>query len=128
MNSLGDTRPSFDEYFIAIARVAATRSTCTRLSVGALLVRDRAILATGYNGSISGGPHCIESGCIMVDGHCVATSHAETNAIAQAAKNGTSTNFSTAYVTHSPCLSCFKLLYQAGIKRIVYDVPYRLVE
>jgi dCMP deaminase len=113
-------RMSWDEYFCQMAKVAATRSTCPRLSVGAVLVRDRMILATGYNGSVRSAPHCIDSGCVLVDGHCLAAVHAEANAILQAAKNGVNTAFSTMYITVNPCLSCFKIMYQAGVKRIVY--------
>ena len=83
-----DRRASWDQYFMNIARVVATRATCDRKHVGAVLVRDRTILSTGYNGSIRGLPHCSEVGHMMEDGHCVATVHAEANAIIQAAKNG----------------------------------------
>ena len=81
-------RISWKNYFMNIAREVATRSTCSRKHVGAVIVRDKTILSTGYNGSIKGLPHCDDAGCDMVDGHCVRTSHAEANAIVQAAKNG----------------------------------------
>jgi dCMP deaminase len=81
-------RASWDEYFMNIARVVASRSTCERKFVGAVIVRDKTILSTGYNGSIRGMPHCTDVGHMMEDGHCVATIHAESNAIIQAAKNG----------------------------------------
>ena len=98
-----------------IAREVATRSTCSRKHVGAVIVRDKTILSTGYNGSIKGLPHCDDAGCEMVDGHCVRTSHAEANAIVQAAKNGVGIDQSKIYVTASPCYDCFKLIANAGI-------------
>lgn len=119
-------RQSWDEYFMTQALHVATRSTCTRLSVGTVLVKDKNVIATGYNGSISGAPHCIDAGCNVHNNHCIATIHSEVNAILQAAKNGVSPQFATAYVTHSPCLECYKVLYQVGIKRIVYNKAYRL--
>lgn len=119
-------RPSWDEYFVGIARQAASRATCKRKQVGAVLVRDRAILSTGYNGSVRGLPHCIDDGCVMEDGHCVATVHAEANAIAQAAKHGARIDGATCYVTASPCWGCAKLLLNAGVIRVVYGEEYRL--
>jgi dCMP deaminase len=118
------SRPGYDEYFMEIAKVVSTRATCDRKHVGAVLVRDRAILSCGYNGSISGMPHCDEVGHMMENGHCIATIHAEANAIMQAAKNGTSTDKATMYVTASPCWSCFKLAANAGIVRIVFGEFY----
>ena len=108
-----------------IARVVASRSTCERKFVGAVIVRDRTILSTGYNGSIRGVPHCTEVGHMMEDGHCVATIHAEVNAILQAAKNGVRIDEASVYVTASPCWSCFKAITNAGIRRIVYGEFYR---
>ena len=118
-------RPSWDEYFMAIAVMVSGRSTCPRKSVGAVLVKDNQILATGYNGSIRGMPHCTDVGCMMENGHCVATVHAEANAIVQAARHGVSVDGATIYVTASPCWNCFKLLANAGIRRIVYKEFYR---
>ena len=118
-------RTDWDTYFLDIARTVASRATCDRKHVGAVLVRDRHILATGYNGSIKGFPHCDEVGHLMEDGHCVRTVHAETNAIAQAAKNGTAIDGATLYTTASPCWPCFKLVVNAGIVRIVYAEFYR---
>jgi dCMP deaminase len=118
-------RASWDEYFMAIARVVASRATCDRKFVGAVIVRDKTILSTGYNGSIRGMPHCSEVGHMMEDNHCVATIHAETNAVLQAAKNGVSIDEATVYVTASPCWSCFKMITNAGIRRIVYGEFYR---
>ena len=118
-------RISWKDYFMNIAREVATRSTCDRKHVGAVIVRDKTILSTGYNGSIKGLPHCDDAGCEMVDGHCVRTSHAEANAIVQAAKNGVGINQSEIYVTASPCYDCFKLIANAGIKAIYYQKFYR---
>ena len=118
-------RVSWKNYFMNIAREVATRSTCDRKHVGAVIVREKTILSTGYNGSIKGLPHCDEVGCEMVDGHCVRTTHAEANAIVQAAKNGIQINQSEIYVTASPCYDCFKLIANAGIKVIYYDEFYR---
>ena len=118
-------RVSWKDYFMNIAREVATRSTCDRKHVGAVIVREKTILSTGYNGSIKGLPHCDEVGCEMVDGHCVRTTHAEANAIVQAAKNGIQINPSELYVTASPCYDCFKLIANAGIKIIYYDEFYR---
>ncbi len=118
-------RASWDEYFMAIARVVATRSTCDRKHVGAVVVRDRMILATGYNGSIRGLPHCDEVGHMMEDGHCVRTVHAEANAIVQAARNGVRVESGDIYVTASPCFNCFKLVANAGLRRIVFGEFYR---
>jgi len=119
------TRASWDEYFMNIASVVASRATCDRKHVGAVIVRDKTILSTGYNGSIRGMPHCSEVGHMMEDGHCVATIHAETNAVLQAAKNGVSIDGATVYVTASPCWNCFKMITNAGIRRIVYGEFYR---
>ncbi len=118
-------RLSWDEYFMGIARMVASRSTCPRKSVGAVIVRRQTILSTGYNGSVRGLPHCTEAGCLMEDGHCVATIHAEANAIIQAARNGVIIDGAECYVTASPCWSCFKMLANAGIRRIVFGEFYR---
>jgi dCMP deaminase len=118
-------RASWDEYFMSIAQVVATRSTCPRKYVGSVIVRDRIILSTGYNGSIRGMPHCSDVGHMMEDNHCVATIHAEANAIIQAARNGVNINQGTCYVTASPCWNCFKQLANAGIQRICYGEFYR---
>lgn len=102
------------------AVLLSMRSTCERLSVGAILVRDRRIIAGGYNGSVSGDDHCIDAGCYMRDGHCVRTIHAEMNAVLQCAKFGIPTDQAEVYVTDFPCLQCTKSLLQAGIKKIYY--------
>jgi dCMP deaminase len=118
-------RASWDEYFMSIAQVVATRSTCPRKYVGAVVVRNRIILSTGYNGSIRGMPHCSDVGHMMEDGHCVATIHAEANAIIQAARSGVNIDGATCYATASPCWNCFKQLANAGIVRIAYGEFYR---
>jgi dCMP deaminase len=107
-----------------IAFAVAERSTCDRAHVGAVLVRDRRILTTGYNGAPAGLPHCDEVGHLMVDGHCVRTLHAEQNAIIQAALHGVSIEGATAYVTHQPCLTCAKMIINAGIRCVVYAGNY----
>ncbi len=118
-------RASWDEYFMNIARTVATRATCDRKFVGAAIVRDRIILATGYNGSIRGLPHCDDEGHLMEDGHCVRTVHAEANAIVQAARAGVRIDEAGIYVTASPCWGCFRLIANAGITRIVFGEFYR---
>ena len=118
-------RVSWDEYFMNIARVVSTRATCDRKHVGAVLVRDKTILSTGYNGSIRGLPHCSEEGHLMEDGHCVRTIHAEANAVIQAARNGVRIDGATIYVTASPCWGCFKMIANAGCTRIVFGEFYR---
>jgi len=115
-------RVDWHTYFMNIARQAATRSTCDRKHVGAVIVRDKTILSTGYNGSIRGLPHCDEVGHLMENDHCVATVHAEANAIIQAAKNGVRIEL---YTTASPCWNCFKLIANAGIRKIYYGEFYR---
>ncbi len=118
-------RVSWDRYFMNLAVEASTRSTCPRKSVGAVVVRDKAVLATGYNGSIRGLPHCTEVGCLMEGGHCVRTVHAEANAILQAARHGVRIDGADVYVTSSPCWDCFKLIANAGIMRVLYGEFYR---
>ena len=118
-------RSNWDEYFMSIATATATRATCDRKHVGAVLVRDRTILATGYNGSLRGAPHCDDVGHLMEEGHCVRTVHAEANAVAAAARNGVELDGCDCYVTASPCFGCFKLLTQAGCRRIVFGELYR---
>ena len=119
-------RPDWDSYFMKIAYAVSERSTCDRAFVGCVLVLDKRILTTGFNGSPVGQPHCDEVGHLLVDEHCVRTIHAETNAIIQAALHGVSTRGSTCYVTHFPCVNCAKVLINAGITRLVYCEAYRL--
>lgn len=125
-------RPTWDEYFMMVVDVVKTRSTCLRRQVGAVIVRDRHIISTGYNGAPSGLKHCEEVGCIrdylnIPSGErhelCRGT-HAEQNAIIQAALNGVSTKDATIYVSASPCSQCAKMIINAGIKRIVYKGDY----
>ncbi|MCY1047507.1 cytidine/deoxycytidylate deaminase family protein [Corallococcus sp. bb12-1] len=118
-------RGNWDQYFMDIALQVATRATCDRKHVGAVLVRDKTILSTGYNGAIRGLPHCDDVGHMMENGHCVATVHAEANAIIQAAKNGVSIDGATIYTTASPCWPCFKLIANSGCTRIVFGEFYR---
>ena len=118
-------RVDWHTYFMNIARQAATRATCERKHVGAVIVRDRTILSTGYNGSIRGMPHCDDVGHMIENDHCVATVHAEANAIIQAAKNGVRIDGSEIYTTASPCWNCFKLIANAGIGSIYYGEFYR---
>ncbi|AKF81487.1 cytidine/deoxycytidylate deaminase family protein [Myxococcus sp. MISCRS1] len=118
-------RVSWDQYFMDIAKQVATRATCDRKHVGAVIVRGRTILSTGYNGSIRGLPHCDDVGHMMENGHCVATVHAEANAIIQAATNGVGIDGATIYTTASPCWPCFKLIANAGLVRIVFGEFYR---
>jgi dCMP deaminase len=119
------SRVSWDRYFMNIAREVATRSTCSRKNVGAVIARDKVILSTGYNGSIRGLPHCDEVGHMMEDGHCVRTIHAENNAIIQAAMHGIRIEGANIYVTASPCWSCFKMIANAGVQKIVFGEFYR---
>lgn len=118
-------RSTWDRYFMDIAAQVATRATCDRKHVGALLVRDKTILSTGYNGSIRGLPHCDEVGHMMENSHCVATVHAEANAIIQAAKNGVGIDKATLYTTASPCWPCFQLIANSGCSKIIFGEFYR---
>ena len=125
-------RPSWDEYFMSIAEQVAGRSTCLRRATGALLVKDKRILATGYNGVPKGLAHCEEVGCIREQRHIPSGSHhelcrgihAEQNAVIQAAKHGIAMDGATAYCTHQPCVLCAKILLNAGVVDIVYREPY----
>ena len=128
-------RLSWDQYFLTITRQVAERSTCTRAKVGAVIVRDKNILATGYNGSPAGLPHCTDVGCLIyrsttpsgeTEENCFRTIHAEINAIAQAAKNGAAIRDAHIYITHTPCIHCFKVLINTGIVRICYEKDYKL--
>jgi dCMP deaminase len=118
------TRPSFDKYAMNLAIAVSSRATCDRKLVGTVIVRDRTILSTGFNGSIRGMPHCDDVGHMMVNGHCLRTIHSELNAISQAAKNGTRIEGADLYVTASPCWNCFKVIANVGIKRIIYREFY----
>ena len=114
-----------DEYFMQIAEVTAQRSTCSKLVVGAVAVKNNRIVCTGYNGSPAGMPHCSENGHLEVDDHCIATVHAEMNCICQAAKMGISLEGSVLYVTHIPCFNCLKHLINVGVDEVVYRHDYK---
>jgi len=118
-------RITWDQFFMAQCHLLAVRSTCTRLTVGATIVRDNRIIAGGYNGSISGGDHCIDHGCYVVGNHCVRTIHAEMNALLQCAKYGSPVEGASLYVTHFPCLQCSKAIIQSGIKIVNYATDYK---
>ena len=119
-----DKRIPWNQYFMLQAVLLSLRSTCERLSVGAILVRDKRVIAGGYNGAVSGDDHCINVGCYVVDGHCLRTIHAEMNAVLQCSKFGIPTDGAEIYVTDFPCLQCTKSLLQAGIKKIYYMRNY----
>ncbi|RJR31652.1 dCMP deaminase [Candidatus Parcubacteria bacterium] len=119
-------RPTWDDYFMALAKIVATRSTCDRLHAGAVLVKDKRIIATGYNGSPKGLKHCDDVGHLLEDGHCVRTIHAEHNVLLQAAIQGsTSTAGSTLYSLYNPCIHCAKYVVACGIRRAVIGKIYR---
>ena len=120
---------------MTITRQVAERSTCVREKVGAVIVRDRSILATGYNGAPAGLPHCLDVGCLIyesknpdgeIEQNCFRTIHAEINAITQAARNGAAIRDADIYVTHTPCIHCMKVLINTGIKTVFYARPYKL--
>ena len=125
-------RPSTDEYFMEMARLVSTRSTCLRRRVGAVIVKDKRVLSTGYNGSPSGTRHCEELGCIREQMHVPSGTrhelcrgvHAEQNAVTQTACCGVSVNGATIYTTTFPCSMCAKILINAGIKEIACDEEY----
>ncbi|KKQ27064.1 MAG: Deoxycytidylate deaminase [Candidatus Magasanikbacteria bacterium GW2011_GWC2_37_14] len=118
-------RPSWDEYFLKLAMLASERATCPRMHCGCVLVKDKNVVATGYNGSIPGSEHCEDVGCLIVNNHCERTIHAEMNALAQAAKRGHQVEGTTAYTTNMSCTNCAKALIAAGIKRIVVFSDFR---
>jgi dCMP deaminase len=126
-------RPNWDEYFMGIAELISKRSTCLRRGVGAVLVRDRRILATGYNGAPSGMRHCLDIGCLREQMNIPSGErhelcrglHAEQNAIIQAALHGVSVNGSTLYCTNHPCIICSKMMINAGIVRVIVHENYR---
>jgi dCMP deaminase len=124
MSKLKIHRPSWDNYFLKLAMLVSERSTCPRMHCGCILVRDKQILSTGYNGSIPGDVHCEDVGCLVVDNHCIRTIHAEMNAILQCSSKGISTIGATAYITNMPCTNCAKALIGAQIKEIVIFSDY----
>lgn len=117
-------RPGWDEYFMNIALVVATRATCQRRHVGSVLVRDKRVIATGYNGSVYAEAHCEDVGCLLENGHCVRCVHAEINALLQCAAFGIPAAGSTLYTTDFPCAGCSKALVQVGVKKVVYLAEY----
>ena len=117
-------RPSWDQYFLKLAMLASERATCPRMHCGCVIVKERYVLSTGYNGSLPGLDHCEDVGCLIVDNHCVRTNHAEMNAITQAAKHGVSLDGATVYVTNTPCTTCAKALVGAGVRRVVVFSDY----
>jgi len=128
-------RLDWHNYFMNIAKMVAERSTCNRAKIGAVIVKDRSIISTGYNGAPAGLPHCTDVGCLIYtsinpDGeeeqNCFRTIHAEINAIAQAAKHGVSIDGADIYITASPCYHCLKVLINVGIKNIYYLKPYKI--
>ena len=121
-----EKRISWNEYFFQVASLIAQRSSCRKLSVGTVLVMDRQIIATGYNGAPAGMPTCLEMGHELDEqGHCVRTIHSELNAVLQCSKTGTDTSGSIAYVTHSPCRACTLMLRQAGVSEVFFDQDHK---
>ncbi|QIL49974.1 ComE operon protein 2 [Weissella coleopterorum] len=118
-------RIEWPQYFMMQAVMLASRSTCTRLHVGAVIVKEGRLIASGYNGSVMGTPHCDEVGDYIVDGHCIRAVHAEQNALLQMAKMGIAADGAEIYVTDFPCVHCTKFLLQAGISKINYLRSYR---
>lgn len=117
-------RQDWNSYFMSIAEQVATRATCSRRQVGCVIVFNKNILATGYNGSLPGDDHCFDTGCLIKNNHCIRTIHAETNAINQAAKNGIALQDSILYCTSKPCWNCLKNIISVGIKTIYYRQDY----
>ncbi len=118
---MNNNRPSWNEYFKNIVLTTSTRSSCNRLHVGCILVKENRIISQGYNGFLSGHPHK----SIIINNHEIATIHAEQNAIIDCAKRGVNCNNSIAYITHFPCINCLKMLVQAGIEKIYYIYDYK---
>ncbi len=121
-------RPSWDEYFLRQADVVAERGTCPRLKVGAVIVREKNIVSSGYNGAPRGIDHCIDVGCRLVNGHCKRVNHAESNAVINAAYIGVSTKGATLYTRFLPCDDCAKDIINAGIIRVVYREVYKNID
>lgn len=136
--SVGDIpeRPDWDEYFMSIAHVVKTRSSCSRRQVAAVIVKDRRVISTGYNGTPRGVPNCNQGGCARCAGDAPSGSalgdciccHAEENAITQAAYHGIRVSGGTIYVTISPCLTCSRMIINAGIRKVIYDGDYVFTE
>jgi len=119
-------RLSWDQYFMDLAIKVSTRSTCDRKHVGCVIIRDKRILSTGYNGSISGDVHCCDVGCDIENNHCIRTVHSEQNAITYAARFGVSLDQSSIYITAFPCWTCFKMCISSGINEFIYNEEYKI--
>jgi len=117
-------RKSYDEFFIDVARLIGTRSTCDRGHTGCVIVKNRQVISTGFAGAPQGLAHCDDIGHEMENNHCVRTTHSEINAIINAARHGVSTDGSTLYCTMVPCYACAKAIINAGIKRVVTEFDY----
>lgn len=115
-----ETRMSRDEYFMKIAELTSLRSTCLRKKVGAIAVKQKRIIMSGYNGSVSGSKHCLDVGCLMFENHCIRTIHAELNIITQSAKAGVNLADATIYCTVEPCYNCLNAMISCGIKTVKY--------
>jgi len=124
-------RPDWEHYFMQIAKDVSTRATCSRASVGAVIVKDNRIISTGYNGAPSGESHCIEAGCLIESNHCQRAIHAEVNAVCQAAKFGISVHGADVYIygleRPEACHNCLQVMKTAGIKRIIENIDGMLV-
>ena len=116
-------RPTREEYYMGIARIVAERSTCTRAKVGAVLIdpKTNRIVATGYNGSSKGAKHCLDEGCLVHEGHCIRTIHAETNAILHLEHNYEKLHL---YCTHQPCWQCYKILLASNVVQVTFEKRY----
>lgn len=112
-------RPSWDEYFLKLAMLASERATCPRMHCGCVIVKNNHVIATGYNGSLPGQPHCEDIGCLVENNHCIRTNHAEINALVQAVNRGGNIEGATIYITNMSCTTCAKAMIAAGIKRVV---------
>jgi len=116
------SRMTHDEYYMKMANIVKDRGTCPRAKVGCVIVKDKQVVATGYNGAPRGMPHCDDVGCLLVNDHCIRVTHAEMNAMVFA---GEKSKGATMYVTHLPCPICIKLCIQAGIKKVIYEKSYK---
>lgn len=113
-----EVRPTWDEYYVAMLEVVRKRATCLRAAHGAVIVKNNRVLSMGYNGSVTGAPHCLDEGCLVIDNHCRRTNHAEANAVLHAAKNGIALDGATLYITGMPCVDCAKDIVSVGIRRV----------
>lgn len=117
-------RENIEEYFIKMANLVGTRGTCDRGKSGCVIVKNKQVISTGYVGAPKGMQHCDEVGHFIVDNHCLRSTHAEQNAIINAARNGVSTDGAELYCTMYPCFACAKMIVNAGIKKVVVDYDY----